>query len=81
MGTPRAAVEPSTPRWDVRDGHVHQAPALMGEDHEDEQQAARRGRHHEEVRGHDLPDVIVHGRAPRLQRGLPTAIMYLATVA
>jgi hypothetical protein len=35
----------------VGDGHVHETPALMGEDHEDEQQATRRGRHHEEGRG------------------------------
>ncbi len=31
-----------------------------------EQEAARRGRHHEEIRGHDLPDVVGQERAPRL---------------
>ena len=39
-------------------GDVYDAPALVGEDHQNEQQAARRGRHHEEIRGHDLSDVI-----------------------
>jgi hypothetical protein len=55
----------------VRDGHVHDAPALMGEDREDEEQATRRGRHHEEVRSHHLSDVICQERAPCLRRGLP----------
>jgi hypothetical protein len=39
-------------------GHMHDAPALVGEDHQNEQQAARRGRYHGEIRGHHLSDVI-----------------------
>lgn len=52
----------------VRDGDVHYAASFMGEDHEDEQQATGRGRHHEEVRGHHLPDVILQERTPGLRR-------------
>jgi len=37
---------------------VHDAPALMRQNHEDEQQATRCRRHDEEVRRHDLADVI-----------------------
>jgi hypothetical protein len=48
----------------VGDGHVHDPPALVSEDHQDEQQAARRRRHHEEIRGHDLSNVIRQERAP-----------------
>jgi hypothetical protein len=40
----------------VRDGHVHDAPALMGEDHE-------------EVRSHHLSDVICQERTPCLRLG------------
>jgi len=53
--------------------HMHDPPALVGEDHQDEQQAARRGRHHEEIRGYHLPDVIRQERAPRLGRRAPRA--------
>jgi hypothetical protein len=41
----------------LRDAHVHDAPAFRGQDHEHEQEAARGGRDHEEVRGDDLADV------------------------
>ena len=50
----------------VGDGHMHDASALMGEDHQDEQQATGRCRHDEEVRGGDLVEVIRQEGAPRL---------------
>jgi len=40
----RASVEQSMPRQDLRHAHVDDAQALMGEDHEHEQQAVRRRR-------------------------------------
>jgi hypothetical protein len=42
----------------VSDADVHDAPALLRQNHEDEQQATRRSRHDEEVRRHDLANVI-----------------------
>ena len=53
----------------------------MGQYHEDEQEAAPRGRDDEEIRSHELAHVIRQERAPRLRRRLPAAIMYFATVA
>lgn len=50
----------------VGDGHMHDAPALVGEDHQDEQQATGRRRHDEEVRSGDLAEVIRQEPAPRL---------------
>jgi len=50
----------------VGDRHIHDAPTLVGEDHQDEQQATRRRRHDEEVRSDDLAEVIRQERAPRL---------------
>ena len=49
-----------------RHRHVYNATALVGEHHEDEQQAARDGRHYEEIRGDDLCPVIRQECAPRL---------------
>src|SRR5262245_44201020 len=42
----------------IGDADVHVAPTLMRQNHENEQQAARRRWHDEEVRRHDLADVI-----------------------
>jgi hypothetical protein len=39
----------------VRDGQVDHSPALVGDDDQDEQQAAGRGRHDEEIGRHDCP--------------------------
>jgi hypothetical protein len=50
----------------LSDGNMHDPPALVGEDHQHEQQAARRSRDHEDIRGNHLPDVIRQERAPRL---------------
>jgi hypothetical protein len=53
----------------VCDSHAHDAPALMGQNHQDEQQATRRRSHDEEVRRRDLSDVsqrsAVASRNPR----------------
>ena len=50
----------------VGDGHMQDTAALVGDDHEDEQQATRRRWHDEEVRGGDLVEVIRQEGAPRL---------------
>jgi hypothetical protein len=55
----------------LRDAHVYDAPALMGEDHEHERQAVRGGRDHEEIGSHDLVDVIGEKRSPRRRRRAP----------
>jgi hypothetical protein len=62
-------------------GGVHDAPAVMSEDHQHEQQSARCCRHHEEIRRHDLVDVIGQKRVPRLRDGGRRLAMYFATVA
>jgi hypothetical protein len=43
------------------------ASAIVGKEHQDEQQAASRGRDHEEIGRDDLADVIPQERAPRLR--------------
>src|SRR6266508_2963777 len=48
-------------------GCVHDAPAVMSEDYQHEQQSARCRRDHEEIGRHDLVDVIGQKRAPRLR--------------
>jgi hypothetical protein len=48
------------------DGHVHDASPSVGQDYQDEQESARRGRHDQEIRGHDLSDVVRQECAPRL---------------
>jgi hypothetical protein len=50
----------------VGDTHVHDAPALVGQNHQDEQQATRRSWHEEEARRHDLADVIPEECPPSL---------------
>ena len=50
----------------VGDAYVNDAPALMRQNHQDEQQATRCSRHDEEVRRHDLADVIPEECPPRL---------------
>ena len=50
----------------VGGAHVHEAPAFMRQNYQDEQQATRRGWHDEEVRRRDLPDVIPEECPPRL---------------
>ncbi len=37
---------------------AHNATALVGENHQDDQQPTRRGRHHEEIRSDELCPVI-----------------------
>ena len=51
-------------RGTLGDCDVHDASALVGEEHE--QQSARGRRHDEEVRRRDLVHVIRQERAPRL---------------
>jgi hypothetical protein len=41
-----------------RDRDVNDATTVMGEDDQHEQQSIRHGRHHEEISGDDLIDVI-----------------------
>ena len=55
------------------DREVRDATALMSKDHQDEQEAARRGRNHEEICGHHLSEVIRQERAPCLGRRLSIA--------
>jgi len=50
----------------VRHGHVHEATPLVAEHHQHEQEAADRGRHHDEIRRHDLSRMIRQEGAPRL---------------
>ena len=49
------------------DRHVPDAAPIVGEQHQHEHEAARHRRHHEEIRGDDLADVIAQERAPRLR--------------
>jgi hypothetical protein len=52
----------------------------VSEDHQHEQQAIRGGRHHEEVLGHHLADVVGEERPPRLRWWPSRRTMYFATV-
>ena len=45
---------------------MHDATARVRQQHEDEQEAARRGRHHEEIRRDDLSHVMSQECGPRL---------------
>ena len=49
-----------------RHRHVNDATPRVGQDHQHEQQPAGRGRNYEEIRRHDLSDVVRQERAPRL---------------
>ena len=57
-------------------GGVHDAPAVMTEDHQHEQQSARCRRHHEEIGRDDLVDMIGQKRAPRL-RGRTSSLRHV----
>jgi hypothetical protein len=48
------------------DRHVPDASPIVGEEHQDEQQAVRCSRDHREISRHDLADVIRQEGAPRL---------------
>jgi len=50
------------------DIEVEDAPAVVGEHDEDEQNAQARGGNSEEIDGDEVPDVIGQERAPRLRR-------------
>ena len=54
---PRGAVDWSTPPSDVSHRHGDDPTPRVGEDHQDEQETACRGRHPEEIRGH-MSDVF-----------------------
>jgi hypothetical protein len=47
---------------------MHDPAAFVRQDHEHEQEPARRSRYDEEVGGGDLLDVVCEERAPRLRR-------------
>jgi hypothetical protein len=63
------------PRRGRMRGHrdVDDAPTVMGQDDQHEQQSIRHGGHDEEVRSHDLPDMIRQKRPPRLGRRSSTS--------
>ncbi len=50
------------------DGDVHDAPSMVGEHDQHEQQQARGRRHHEKIGGRDLLQVIRQEGAPGLRR-------------
>src|SRR5437667_6419060 len=52
----------------LSDIEVEDAPAVVGEHDEDEQNAQARGGNSEEIDGDEVPDVIGQERAPRLRR-------------
>ena len=56
-----------------RDGDTHDAPAIMREQHQDEEELARRRRDHEEVGRDQLLRMIGQERAPGLRRPWPAA--------
>ena len=59
------------------DRHVEDAVPIAGEQHQDEHEAARHGRDHEEIGRDDLADVIGQERAPRLRRRVtPTSHVF-----
>jgi hypothetical protein len=57
----------------VGDRDVDDTTALVSQDHQYEQEAARGGRHDEEVGGCDLLQMIGEERAPRLRRWCGTS--------
>jgi hypothetical protein len=52
----------------LSDIEVEDAPPVVGEDDEDEQDAQTRGGDGEEIDGDEVPDVIGQELAPRLRR-------------
>src|SRR5262245_48983818 len=56
-----------------RDVEVHDAPALVGEDHQYKQHLEGRGRHREEIAGDQVLDVIVEKRLPGWRGWLTSA--------
>ena len=59
--------------WIRGDAEMQDAPTLVGEDEEDEEDLIPHGRHDEEVNGHDVSDVILQEALPRLRRRLSMA--------
>jgi hypothetical protein len=57
-------------RWMRGDRHVPDASPIVGEEHQDEQEAVGRSRDLEEIRRHDLADVVPQECAPGLRRRL-----------
>ena len=55
------------------DRHVLDASPIVGEEHQDEQEAVGRGRDHEEIDRYDLADVIPQEGAPGLRGRLAPA--------
>jgi hypothetical protein len=58
----------------LREYDVHDASAIVRQQDQHEQEPVGRRRDHEEIRGHDLADVIPQKRAPRLRRRLTPAL-------
>jgi hypothetical protein len=56
-----------------RDGHTHDPPAIMCEEHQDEEESARGRRDHEEVGRNQLLRMVRQERTPRLRGPWPTA--------
>jgi hypothetical protein len=56
--------------WMRRHGDVPDASPIVGEEHQDEQEAVGRSRDLEEIRRHDLADVVPQECAPGLRRRL-----------
>ena len=56
-------------RGGVGDVDVKDAPPLMRQDHEDEQDLEQHGGDDEEVHGDQAPEVVVEKRVPGLRRG------------
>ena len=46
--------------------HTNDATPRVGQNHQDQLETPRRRRRHEEIRGHDLSEVVHQERAPRL---------------
>ena len=63
------------------DGDVHRVSAIVGQHHQDEQEAAPHRGNHEEVGRRQLCPMVRQERAPSLRWWLPAAAMYFAAVA
>src|SRR5207244_462343 len=60
-------------RWVFSDVHVHDASALMGQEHEDKKHLERHRRHGEEIEGYQVPRVVFQEGLPRGRGWLPWA--------